>query len=314
MGIGALVSDSAAVQRHDRVREPGGGGGVRRRPQRARRLSALRRTARALRPRRQGQQAGRQADAARPQAARTRARAGDAAAAAAARRGRRRPDRARMHGAGRSDPKTCVAAASRSSGSSMSCMRCSRWSTGCWCCTAAASSREGDPKTVIKSAAGREIYMGIARRCLSRCSTCGRSTPSTATSRRCSAFRCASHAGEVVAVIGANGAGKSTLLKCIAGAIRSRRDAILFDGEPIGDAACACGGRARHRAGAGRAPAVRLALGRGKPADRRPGRPAGTVEAGADLRPVPGAGGAAPAAEHRRCRAASSRWSPSAAR
>jgi branched-chain amino acid transport system ATP-binding protein len=42
--------------------------------------------------------------------------------------------------------------------------------------------------------------------------------------------------GEVVAVIGANGAGKSTLLKCIAGVIPSRRDAILFDGEPIGDA------------------------------------------------------------------------------
>jgi len=43
--------------------------------------------------------------------------------------------------------------------------------------------------------------------------------------------------GEVVAVIGANGAGKSTLLNCIAGAIGSRRDAILFDGEPIGDQA-----------------------------------------------------------------------------
>ncbi len=42
-------------------------------------------------------------------------------------------------------------------------------------------------------------------------------------------------AGEVVAVIGANGAGKSTLLKCIAGAIRSRRDAIILGGEPIGD-------------------------------------------------------------------------------
>jgi len=41
--------------------------------------------------------------------------------------------------------------------------------------------------------------------------------------------------GEVVAVIGANGAGKSTLLKCIAGAIRSRRDAVLFEGTPIGD-------------------------------------------------------------------------------
>ena len=42
-------------------------------------------------------------------------------------------------------------------------------------------------------------------------------------------------AGEVVAVIGANGAGKSTLLKCIAGAIRSRGDAIHFEGRPIGD-------------------------------------------------------------------------------
>jgi branched-chain amino acid transport system ATP-binding protein len=41
--------------------------------------------------------------------------------------------------------------------------------------------------------------------------------------------------GEVVAVIGANGAGKSTLLKSIAGAMRSRGDAIRFAGEPIGD-------------------------------------------------------------------------------
>src|SRR3712207_3604586 len=40
--------------------------------------------------------------------------------------------------------------------------------------------------------------------------------------------------GQVVAVIGANGAGKSTLLKSIAGLIRSRRDALLFAGEPIG--------------------------------------------------------------------------------
>jgi branched-chain amino acid transport system ATP-binding protein len=39
----------------------------------------------------------------------------------------------------------------------------------------------------------------------------------------------------VVAVIGANGAGKSTLLKSIAGLIASRRDAILFEGQPIGD-------------------------------------------------------------------------------
>ena len=42
-------------------------------------------------------------------------------------------------------------------------------------------------------------------------------------------------AGEVVAVIGANGAGKSTLLKSVAGALASRRDAIMFGGESIGD-------------------------------------------------------------------------------
>jgi len=41
--------------------------------------------------------------------------------------------------------------------------------------------------------------------------------------------------GQAVAIIGANGAGKSTLLKSIAGAMRSRRNAILFDGAPIGD-------------------------------------------------------------------------------
>ena len=41
--------------------------------------------------------------------------------------------------------------------------------------------------------------------------------------------------GQAVAVIGANGAGKSTLLKCIAGLMRSRPDAVVFDGRPIGD-------------------------------------------------------------------------------
>jgi branched-chain amino acid transport system ATP-binding protein len=40
--------------------------------------------------------------------------------------------------------------------------------------------------------------------------------------------------GEAVAVIGANCAGKSTLLKSVAGLMRARPDAILFDGDAIG--------------------------------------------------------------------------------
>jgi branched-chain amino acid transport system ATP-binding protein len=43
-------------------------------------------------------------------------------------------------------------------------------------------------------------------------------------------------AGGIAAIIGANGAGKSTLLKCIAGAMPTRREAIVFDGVPIGGA------------------------------------------------------------------------------
>ncbi len=45
--------------------------------------------------------------------------------------------------------------------------------------------------------------------------------------------------GEVVAIIGANGAGKSTFLRSLTGLNRVARDAIRFDGEPIG-------GRAPH--------------------------------------------------------------------
>jgi len=41
-------------------------------------------------------------------------------------------------------------------------------------------------------------------------------------------------AGEIAAVIGANGAGKSTLLASIAGLMDARREAIRFDGAPIG--------------------------------------------------------------------------------
>jgi branched-chain amino acid transport system ATP-binding protein len=41
-------------------------------------------------------------------------------------------------------------------------------------------------------------------------------------------------AGEIVAVIGANGAGKSTLLKAITGLVPAQKDAVHFEGMPIG--------------------------------------------------------------------------------
>ncbi len=40
--------------------------------------------------------------------------------------------------------------------------------------------------------------------------------------------------GEIVAMIGANGAGKSTFLRTVTGLLRAPREAVVFDGRPIG--------------------------------------------------------------------------------
>jgi len=42
------------------------------------------------------------------------------------------------------------------------------------------------------------------------------------------------HPGEIVAMIGANGAGKSTFLRTVCGLLKADRNAVEFDGAPIG--------------------------------------------------------------------------------
>ena len=140
-------------------------------------LRVLRGSARPLRPRRQGQPARRQPDAARSQAPRAGARARDQAARAAARRGRRRPDRARMRDAGRADQATCAQPACRSSGSSTSCMRCSPTVDRLLVLHGGKFIAEGEPHAVIKSPQVRGDLHGDRGRCLSPCSTCAASTP-----------------------------------------------------------------------------------------------------------------------------------------
>ena len=89
--------------------------------------------------------------------------------------------------------------------------------------------------------------------------------------------------GEVVAVIGANGAGKSTLLNCIAGLIRSRPDAIVFDGDPTGHLpAHALVARGIALVPEGRR-LFRLALARGESSHRRPTGTPWTLEPCAHL-------------------------------
>ena len=122
-----------------------------------------------------------------------------------------------------------------------------------------------------------------------------------------------SHA-ETVVLLGTNGNGKSTLMKCIMGMVRPSSGAIVaeIDGERLdldrpdhrGDR------RSRHHAGAGGAPPLSQAYGRGEFAARRvPPRPraARSRPTSILLRDLPGAARAPTPARRQHSRAASSR-------
>ena len=124
------------------------------------------------------------------------------------------------------------------------------------------------------------------------------------------------HEGEVVALLGRNGVGKTTLMNTIIGLVRPRAGSIKLDGPRArGPGAArdrARGDRDRPAGAADLRPADR----RGEPEARPPriGRPPGRVDARRRLRAASarcGSGGGTAATSSR---AASSRWSRSAAR
>ena len=77
------------------------------------------------------------------------------------------------------------------------------------------------------------------------------------------------NAGEAVGVIGPNGAGKTTLMRVISGLIRPTKGAIAMEGHDVLATPRAPHRRSRHRACAGKPPAVSAPHGRRQSEDGR---------------------------------------------
>ena len=150
---------------------------------------------------------------------------------------------------------------------------------------------------------------------LTRCSTFTACTPATAKPRCCAASILVVEPGEIVAVLGSNGVGKSTLNRTISGILRARSGSIRFDGAAIEhEKPPAIVKRGLIHVPEGRRIfpnlSVRENLDLGSLRPRR-GKP--RAQPRARVRDFPAPGRAPRASSPARCRAASSRCSPSAA-
>ena len=122
-------------------------------------------------------------------------------------------------------------------------------------------------------------------------------------------------AGEIVAVLGSNGVGKSTLNRTISGIVRARAGAIRFDGADIAREAAGDDRQTRAHPRARGPPDFPQPVGQREPRPRQlsPRRRTPRRKPRARVRDLPAPVRAARASVPARCRAASSRCSPSAA-
>ena len=108
--------------------------------------------------------------------------------------------------------------------------------------------RRGQARLSRRSACGDPPW--LMNRLTRRCSKSKASRPATASARCCSACRCRSAAGEMVALMGRNGMGKTTTIRSIMGLTPARAGTIRFGGQEVRKLAVVPDRATRHRAGA----------------------------------------------------------------